>query len=69
MDSLTVAYEWGLKWVEFHLEHKEDPTEDDIYLVTEQVMRDWDLQNPDVLTDEQWDDVCYCIRDHLTNFE
>ena len=65
-DITTTAYEWGLKWVQFHLEHTE-PTEDNIYLLTEQVMRDWDMNNPDTLTDKQWDDVCYCIRDEITD--
>ena len=68
--NTTIAYEWGLKWTKFHLEHIEELTEDKIYLTTEQVMRDYDLyqeeQELPFLTDEQWEDVCYCIRDELS---
>ena len=70
MPDTTIAYEWGLKWVEFHLENTE-PTEDRIYLTTEQVMRDYDLyqeeQNLPVLTDSQWEDTCYAIREVLAD--
>ena len=64
MDNTTTAYEWGLKWALFHGALEQD--EDERYLTVESVMRDWDMKNPDILTDEQWEDVCYCVRDELT---
>ena len=64
MDVTTAAYEWGLKWALFHEALEQD--EETRYVTVENVMRDYDMHNPDVLTDEQWEDVCYCIRDELT---
>ena len=64
MDITTSAYEWGLKWSLFHNVLEQD--EEERYITVENVMRDWDMKNPDILSDSQWDDVCYCIRDELS---
>ena len=63
-DPVSVAYEWGLKWSL----QREALTmgEEERYVLVEEVMRDYDMHHPDALTDEQWEDACYCVRDELT---
>ena len=68
MDATTTAYEWGLKWV---LQRGAlSLTEEERYNLVEEVMRDWDIKEGregyPILTDSQWEDVCYCIRDELS---
>ena len=68
MDATTVAYEWGLKWA---LQREAlSLTEEERYNLVEEVMRDWDIKEGregyPILTDSQWEDVCYCIRDELS---
>ena len=64
MDNTQLAYEFGLKWSLFH--EALTQTEEQRYITVEEVMRDWDMKNPDSLTDTQWEDVCYAIRDELS---
>ena len=64
MDATTTAYEWGLEWAINMGALSQD--EETRYITVESVMRDWDMKYPDTLTDSQWEDVCYCIRDELS---
>ena len=65
-DPVSVAYQWGLE----HSLRREALLldEQERYNLVEEIMRDYDMHHPDAqLTDEQWDDACYCIRDELTD--
>ena len=64
MDVTTTAYEWGLEWAISMGALSQD--EEARYITVEEVMRDYDMKYPDTLTDSQWDDVCYCIREELS---
>ena len=63
MTETETAYDWGCLWC--IQRGALDMDEDARYNLVEEIMRDYDMHNPDALTDEQWDDVCYAIRERL----
>ena len=67
MTNLETAYKWALSHTLNLLTGMDNISEEDIELTVESVMRDWDMKNPDTLTDTQWEDICYCIRDQLSD--
>ena len=58
------AYKWGLELARNRGIEAQDDS-DKRALIVEDVMRDWDMENPDVLTDDQWDDVSYAINEYF----
>ena len=62
---MNEVYEWVLHWVVFHLDTLKDITADDIHRITEDTLRDYDMKNPDILSDNQWDDLFVGVSDTL----
>ena len=58
-------YEWVIHWVTFHLEYREHITEDVIMSITEDTLKDYDMKNPNVLSDNQWDDLFVAVCDYM----
>ena len=65
-------HSWCMEQTLYQLENREQLTSEDIYVVVEQVMRDWDLYGPRLtdydptkyeLTDTQWEDISYSVRE------
>ena len=62
---MNEVYEWVLHWVLFHLEYVKDVSEDDIFRITEETLRDYDMKYPDVLSDNDYDDIFTGVSDTL----
>ena len=62
---MNEVYEWVLHWVLFHLDTVQDITTDDIHRITEDTLRDYDMKYPDILSDNQWDDLFVGVSDTL----
>ena len=62
---MTEVYDWTLNWTIYHLEHIENPDTDDIMRITEETLRDYDMKNPDILSDNEWDDLFVGVTETL----
>ena len=62
---MNEVYEWVLHWVLFHLDTVQDITTDDIFRITEDTLRDYDMEYPDTLSDNDYDDLFVGVSDTL----
>ena len=62
---MNEVYEWTITWVLYHLDYIDTPEPDDIMRITEETLRDYDMKNPDVLSDNEWDDLFVGVTDTL----
>lgn len=69
---MTNIHNWCLEQTTNTLQDRGLVSEQDIYLVVEQTMRDWDLYGPRLtdnyeLTDDQWEDIVYSVCELVTD--